>query len=157
MRIERRRKAAVRQRRHSRLRKLLVLLLLAGAAVGGFFVGQALTEAPGPELTTTDRGLAARHRDRDGRHAHRHGGHARHAVTFSVSQSPELAYPGLWVSGRPHRPHGGIRATLSRMKGDADSPHRRTGARSAEPTWLTLGQAAKYLGIAQSTVRVWTD
>jgi excisionase family DNA binding protein len=43
------------------------------------------------------------------------------------------------------------------MKGDADSPHRRTGARSAEPTWLTLGQAAKYLGIAQSTVRVWTD
>ena len=43
------------------------------------------------------------------------------------------------------------------MKGDPDSPHRRTGARSAEPTWLTLGQAAKYLGIAQSTVRVWTD
>ena len=43
------------------------------------------------------------------------------------------------------------------MKGDGDSPHRRTGARSAEPTWLTLGQAAKYLGIAQSTVRVWTD
>ncbi len=43
------------------------------------------------------------------------------------------------------------------MKGDAESPHRRTGARSAEPTWLTLGQAAKYLGIAQSTVRVWTD
>ena len=53
----RRRKAAVRQRRHSRLRKLLVLLLLAGAAVGGFFVGQALTEAPGPELTTADTGL----------------------------------------------------------------------------------------------------
>ena len=51
----------------------------------------------------------------------------------------------------------GIRATLSHMKGDGDSPHRRTGARSAEPTWLTLGQAAKYLGIAQSTVRVWTD
>jgi len=43
------------------------------------------------------------------------------------------------------------------MKGDGESPHRRTGARSAEPTWLTLGQAAKYLGIAQSTVRVWTD
>jgi excisionase family DNA binding protein len=54
-------------------------------------------------------------------------------------------------------PRPGIRATLGSMKGDADSPHRRTGARSAEPTWLTLGQAAKYLGIAQSTVRVWTD
>jgi hypothetical protein len=47
----------VRQRRHSRLRKLLILLVLAGAAVGGFLVGQALTEAPGPELTTSDRGL----------------------------------------------------------------------------------------------------
>ena len=54
LRIERRRQAAVRQRRHSRLRKLLILLLLVGAAVGGFLVGQALTEAPGPELTTSD-------------------------------------------------------------------------------------------------------
>jgi hypothetical protein len=57
LRIERRRKAAVRQRRHSRLRKLLILVLLAGAAVGGFLVGQALTEAPGPELTTSETGL----------------------------------------------------------------------------------------------------
>lgn len=57
LRIERRRKAAVRQRRHSRLRLLLVLVLLAAAGVGGFFVGQGLTEAPGPELTTSDRGL----------------------------------------------------------------------------------------------------
>jgi len=47
----------VRQRRHSRLRGLLAVLLIAGAGVGGFFLGQALTEAPGPELTTTDRGL----------------------------------------------------------------------------------------------------
>lgn len=58
MRLERRRKAVVRQRRYSRLRTLLVVLLLGGAAVGGFFLGQALTQAPGPELTTTDRGLA---------------------------------------------------------------------------------------------------
>lgn len=58
MRLERRRKAAVRQRRHSRLRTLLVLLLLGGAGVGGFTLGQALTEAPGPALTTSDRGLA---------------------------------------------------------------------------------------------------
>ena len=42
------------------------------------------------------------------------------------------------------------------MTGD-EEPRRRTAARSAEPAWLTLGQAAKYLGIAQSTVRVWTD
>lgn len=40
---------------------------------------------------------------------------------------------------------------------DSDQPPRRTGAHAAEPNWLTLGQAAKYLGIAQSTVRVWTD
>ncbi len=34
------------------------------------------------------------------------------------------------------------------------------GARSSagiDPEWLTLGQAAKYLGVAQSTVRKWTD
>jgi hypothetical protein len=58
MRLERRRKAAVRQRRHSRMRVFLAVLLIAGAGVAGFFLGQALTEAPGPELTTTDRGLA---------------------------------------------------------------------------------------------------
>ena len=58
MRLERRRKAAVRQRRHSRLRRFLVVLLLGGAGAGGFFVGREVTEAPGPELTTTDRGLA---------------------------------------------------------------------------------------------------
>jgi hypothetical protein len=58
MRIERRRKAAVRQRRHSRLRTLLALLAIAGAGVGGFSLGRALTEAPGPTLTTSDRDLA---------------------------------------------------------------------------------------------------
>jgi excisionase family DNA binding protein len=26
-----------------------------------------------------------------------------------------------------------------------------------EPDWLTLGQAARYLGVAQSTIRKWTD
>src|SRR3712207_7693567 len=29
-------------------------------------------------------------------------------------------------------------------------------ARSA-PDWLTLGEAAKYLGVAQSTIRKWSD
>jgi excisionase family DNA binding protein len=28
---------------------------------------------------------------------------------------------------------------------------------SAEPDWLTLGQAAKFLGVAQSTIRKWSD
>ena len=28
---------------------------------------------------------------------------------------------------------------------------------STEPDWLTLGQAAKYLGVAQSTMRKWSD
>ncbi len=32
----------------------------------------------------------------------------------------------------------------------------RRGA-GAEPDWLTLGQAAKYLGVAQSTIRKWSD
>jgi hypothetical protein len=57
VRIERRRKAAVRQRRHSRFRLLLVVILLGAVGAGGFLAGQGLTEAPGPELTTADRGL----------------------------------------------------------------------------------------------------
>jgi excisionase family DNA binding protein len=32
---------------------------------------------------------------------------------------------------------------------------RRVG--SAQPEWLTLGQAAKYIGVAQSTMRKWSD
>ena len=35
------------------------------------------------------------------------------------------------------------------------SPRRR--ALGPEPDWLTLGQAAKYLGVAQSTIRKWSD
>jgi excisionase family DNA binding protein len=36
-----------------------------------------------------------------------------------------------------------------------DFPERR--ASTTEPDWLTLGQAAKYLGVAQSTIRKWSD
>ena len=35
-------------------------------------------------------------------------------------------------------------------------PHERR-APAADPEWLTLGQAAKYLGVAQSTLRKWSD
>jgi excisionase family DNA binding protein len=35
-------------------------------------------------------------------------------------------------------------------------PHSRL-APAGEPDWLTLGQAAKYLGVAQSTIRKWSD
>jgi excisionase family DNA binding protein len=34
-------------------------------------------------------------------------------------------------------------------------PGRR--ASTSEPDWLTLGQAAKFLGVAQSTIRKWSD
>jgi excisionase family DNA binding protein len=37
-----------------------------------------------------------------------------------------------------------------------DVPSTRL-APSGEPDWLTLGQAAKYLGVAQSTIRKWSD
>jgi excisionase family DNA binding protein len=30
-------------------------------------------------------------------------------------------------------------------------------AQGTDPDWLTLGQAAKYLGVAQSTIRKWSD
>ena len=36
-----------------------------------------------------------------------------------------------------------------------EGTRRRTGA--AQPEWLTLGQAATYVGVAQSTMRKWTD
>jgi excisionase family DNA binding protein len=36
-----------------------------------------------------------------------------------------------------------------------DVPHRPAAA--GESDWLTLGQAAKYLGVAQSTIRRWSD
>ena len=31
------------------------------------------------------------------------------------------------------------------------------GTPASQPEWLTLGQAAKYLGVAQSTMRKWSD
>jgi excisionase family DNA binding protein len=37
-----------------------------------------------------------------------------------------------------------------------EPPDTRRAAGS-EPDWLTLGQAAKYLGVAQSTIRKWSD
>ena len=40
------------------------------------------------------------------------------------------------------------------------SPNRPSQSRRApagEPDWLTLGQAAKFLGVAQSTIRKWSD
>jgi excisionase family DNA binding protein len=39
---------------------------------------------------------------------------------------------------------------------DEPNPPRRR-APGVEPDWLTLGQAAKYLGVAQSTIRKWSD
>jgi excisionase family DNA binding protein len=38
-------------------------------------------------------------------------------------------------------------------RGDSSQRLAPTG----EPDWLTLGQAAKYLGVAQSTIRKWSD
>jgi len=39
---------------------------------------------------------------------------------------------------------------------DATRPEARR-APASEPDWLTLGQAAKFLGVAQSTIRKWSD
>ncbi len=35
--------------------------------------------------------------------------------------------------------------------------HSGRRAPTSEPDWLTLGQAAKFLGVAQSTIRKWSD
>ena len=39
------------------------------------------------------------------------------------------------------------------VRSELSHPRAPTG----EPDWLTLGQAAKYLGVAQSTIRKWSD
>jgi excisionase family DNA binding protein len=39
----------------------------------------------------------------------------------------------------------------------AERHTRRSGATGGNPEWLTLGQAAKYIGVAQSTIRKWSD
>src|SRR5579884_3323446 len=33
----------------------------------------------------------------------------------------------------------------------------REESRRGDPEWLTLGQAARFLGVAQSTIRKWSD
>ena len=35
--------------------------------------------------------------------------------------------------------------------------YREDAAARREPEWLTLGQAARFLGVAQSTIRKWSD
>src|SRR5438132_5900864 len=35
--------------------------------------------------------------------------------------------------------------------------YREDSAARREPEWLTLGQAARFLGVAQSTIRKWSD
>jgi excisionase family DNA binding protein len=40
---------------------------------------------------------------------------------------------------------------------DEREQRTRTPVPTNEPDWLTLGQAAKYLGMAQSTIRKWSD
>ena len=41
--------------------------------------------------------------------------------------------------------------------GQYDPVAPRRGAAALEPDWLTLGQASTYLGVAQSTMRKWSD
>jgi excisionase family DNA binding protein len=43
---------------------------------------------------------------------------------------------------------------VSTVRGSGSAGRRPAGG---DPDWLTLGQAAKYLGVAQSTIRKWSD
>ncbi|HSP73724.1 MAG TPA: response regulator [Gaiellaceae bacterium] len=43
------------------------------------------------------------------------------------------------------------------MSYDRTPPGGSRRAPASEPDWLTLGQAAKFLGVAQSTIRKWSD
>ena len=39
----------------------------------------------------------------------------------------------------------------------AEQPAEAAAAAPPDPDWMTLGQAAKFLGVAQSTIRKWSD
>jgi excisionase family DNA binding protein len=41
--------------------------------------------------------------------------------------------------------------------GSSDYPGFNRRPSTGEPDWLTLGQAARFLGVAQSTIRKWSD
>jgi len=43
------------------------------------------------------------------------------------------------------------------MAGEEERSRPSAGGSAAPSDWLTLGQAAKYLGVAQSTIRKWSD
>ena len=43
---------------------------------------------------------------------------------------------------------------MAMARGEGGRGRRAPGS---DPDWLTLGQAAKYLGVAQSTIRKWSD
>ncbi len=43
------------------------------------------------------------------------------------------------------------------MAAGEERSRQATGGSGAPSDWLTLGQAAKYLGVAQSTIRKWSD
>jgi excisionase family DNA binding protein len=43
------------------------------------------------------------------------------------------------------------------MAGDRKRSRSEESAAGGGPDWLTLGQAARYLGVAQSTIRKWSD
>jgi excisionase family DNA binding protein len=45
----------------------------------------------------------------------------------------------------------------SAAESTAEPTRQRTPEPRADPDWMTLGQAAKFLGVAQSTIRKWSD
>ena len=57
-------------------------------------------------------------------------------------------------SSEPTRPEPAVGQASEQA---TETPGELRAEPLAEPDWMTLGQAAKFLGVAQSTIRKWSD
>ena len=96
---------------------------------------------PRPGARTRGRARAAAQtlvRTLDAAAARAGAGDGRPSPSSHAESAPDVLGTEIWLDSR----------------GNGIIAHRRAGR---EPDWLTLGQAAKYLGVAQSTIRKWSD
>jgi len=113
------------------LRVALLALGLAAVFVVGIAVGEALHDSPAPGGTAVDRPHPDAAASGAGRRADGHG--HDHRPVIGEFRSTRFGY--FWAMS---------------YAGSRQAP-------TGEPDWLTLGQAAKFLGVAQSTIRKWSD
>ena len=102
-------------------------------------------------------------RDRTGAGARRQFAAGRHtdarAHPRPTPARPGARNDGTTVDESDFKPIKGFsnRSALGSLGRERASRSQTRPAPAGEPDWLTLGQAAKFLGVAQSTIRKWSD